>query len=358
MAASKRRGRVEVEPEVSARRAGLVYVGDDAPGIRRDRAGKGFSYVGRGGRTVRDPRVLRRIAAIGIPPAWTEVWICPSPRGHIQATGIDGRRRKQYRYHEAWRKTRDRTKFHRMESFGRALPAIRKRVREDLGRDGLPREKVLATAVRLLDATYIRIGNVRYERENNSFGLTTMRDRHVEIASGTIRFEFRGKAGKTHAIDVRDARLARIVKECQEIPGQHLFQYLEDDGTPRPIASEDVNAYLEEVAGDEFTAKDFRTWAGTVIVAQTLRGIGLASSSTEAARNVVRAIEVAAIGLGNTVPVCRASYVHPAVIDGYLDGSLTRASRRRVQTGGAIRADRLKPEEAALLAFLRSTTSA
>jgi DNA topoisomerase-1 len=283
------------------------------------------------------------------------VWISPSPRGHIQATGRDARGRKQYRYHTLWRETRDRTKYDRIVPFGEALPAIRKRVREDLARPGLPREKVLATVVRLLDVTYLRIGGVRYAKENGSFGLTTMRDRHVEVSGGTIRFEFAGKGGKKHTVDVSDPRLARIVKRCQEIPGQQLFQYLEEDGARRPIASEDVNAYLREITGLDFTAKDFRTWAGTVLALRALASMDVATSDAQTRRSVNEAIGVVAEALGNTVAVCRACYVHPAVIDAYADGSLAILRVSRVRTKGLAATDRLRPHEAALLRLLRAS---
>lgn len=341
------------DPESAAREAGLVYEDDREPGIGRVRSGRGFRYVAADGSAIRDERQLRRIKALAVPPAWTDVWICPSPRGHIQATGRDARARKQYRYHALWRETRDRTKYDRIVPFGEALPAIRKRVREDLALPGLPREKVLATVVRLLDVTYLRIGGERYAKENGSFGLTTMRDRHAEVSCGTIRFEFLGKSGKRHTVDVSDPRIARIVKRCQEIPGQQLFQYLEEDGTHHPIASEDVNAYLREISGEEFTAKEFRTWAGTVLALRALAPMEVAESAAQVRRCINEAIEVVASALGNTVAVCRACYVHPAVIDAYQNGSLATLRIGRVRTKGLAATDRLRPHEAALLRLLR-----
>lgn len=338
----------------AARDAGLVYVSDEAPGIRRRRSGRGFSYVGPEGTTVTDPKDLRRIKALAVPPAWADVWICPSPRGHIQATGRDARGRKQYRYHRDWRRTRDRTKYDRMVAFGEALPKIRKHIREHMAQPGMSREKVLAAVVRLLDLTNIRVGNARYAKSNGSFGLTTMRNRHVEVSGSTIRFEFRGKGGKLHSVDLRDPRLARIVKRCQEIPGQHLFQYLDDSEERRPIDSEDVNAYLRECAGEDFTAKDFRTWAGTVLAMRALRRVEPASSQREARSNIVAAIETVASALGNTVSVCRACYVHPAVLDAYVDGSLATIPRRQARGNGVDPDDRLRPDEATLWAFLRA----
>jgi DNA topoisomerase I len=339
----------------AARDAGLLYVDDREPGIRRLRSGRGFRYLDPRGTAIAEAREIARIKALAVPPAWTDVWICPSPRGHIQATGRDARGRKQYRYHPSWRETRDRTKYDRIVPFGEALPAIRKRVREDLARPGLPREKVLATVVRLLDVTYLRIGGARYAKENRSFGLATMRDRHVEVNGATIRFEFVGKGGKKHTVDVSDPRLARVVKRCQEIPGHQLFQYLEEDGTRRPIASEDVNAYLRDITGLDFTAKDFRTWAGTVLALRALAPLEVATSDAQIRRTVNEAIEAVADALGNTVSVCRACYVHPAVIEAYSSGSLAALRVGRVRTKGLAATDRLRPHEAALLRLLRGS---
>jgi DNA topoisomerase-1 len=342
--------------EEAAHEAGLLYVNDDEPGISRRRSGKGFRYVSPDGKMITDKHVLSRIKALAVPPAWSDVRICPSPRGHIQATGRDERGRKQYRYHPSWRQTRDQTKYDRMIPFGEALPAIRKRVREDLELPGLPREKVLATIVRVIDLTYIRVGNTRYAKDNKSFGMTTMRGRHADVTGSNIRFEFVGKGGKLVTVDVRDARVARIVKRCQEIPGQHLFQYLDDDGSRHTIDSDDVNGYLREISGQDFTAKDFRTWAGTVLALRALTAAESASSDAEARRIVNTAIEEVAGSLGNTVAVCRACYVHPAVVDAYLDGSLASVRPSRVRSNGTNAADRYRPHEAALLRFLRKAS--
>lgn len=355
-------------PAASARAAGLHYVSDRQPGIRRKRAGKGMVYLDPEGRPVRDPAQLRRIKALAIPPAWTEVWICPLPDGHIQATGRDARGRKQYRYHARWREVRDETKYDRMIAFAQALPAMRARVERDLARPGLPRRKVLATVVRLLEATLIRVGNEAYARHNESFGLTTMRDRHVQVSGARLTFRFRGKSGRQHAVDLTDRRLAAIVKRSRDLPGYELFQYVDEEGARRSIESADVNDYLREIGGREFTAKDFRTWAGTVLAARAFRELAASRTKTQAKRNVVRAVEAVAKRLGNTVAVCRKCYIHPAVIDAYLDGSLltTPAGRvpsghdasRRVGGGGVqneMRRSRdLPPEEAAVLALLQA----
>jgi len=288
-----RRGKHQLltDPVETAQAAGLRYVHDDRPGIQRQRRGKGFRYLGPDGKPVRDRDQLRRIRSLVIPPAWTDVWICPNPQGHLQATGHDARGRKQYRYHPRWRAARDETKYDRMIAFGQALPKIRARVAQDLAQSGLPRTKVLATVVRLLETTLIRVGNEEYARENGSFGLTTLRNRHVSVEGQTVRFSFKGKSGVRHSIAVDDRRLARIVQRCQEMPGQELFQYLDEDGTPHDIDSADVNAYLQEIAGQEFTAKDFRTWAGTVLVAVALQELQAFVSQTHAKRYVGAAIE-------------------------------------------------------------------
>lgn len=320
-----------LDPVESAKTAGLRYVSDEQPGIRRRRAGRGFSYTGLDGTTIRDAEELRRIRSLAIPPAWTDVWICPSPRGHIQATGRDARGRKQYRYHPRWREVRDEAKYGRMVEFAQALPTIRARAQADLALRGLPRDKVLATVVRLLEDTPIRVGNEEYAKENASFGLTTMRDRHVDIEGSTLRFEFRGKGGKRHMVPVSDRRLARVVKQCQEIPGQELFQYLDEDGNRRSIDSADVNEYLRKISGAEFTAKDFRTWAGTFDAASELLKSEAFDSEAQAKTHVVRAIEKVAEKLGNTPAVCRQCYVHPAIIESYMDGSLLKELDKRLE---------------------------
>jgi DNA topoisomerase I len=313
---------------VAARAAGLRYVADSSPGIRRKRSGAGFSYQMPDGELVRQKERLNRIRALAIPPAWTDVWICPSPLGHIQATGRDAKGRKQYRYHQRWREVRDETKYGRMIDFGRALPRLRERVEHDLSLPGMPREKIVATVVRLLDSSYIRVGNTEYARDNASFGLTTMRQDHVDVRGHDIRFKFNGKSGREHEIKVTDRKLAAIVRHCEELPGQELFRYLDEDGEPRTVESSDVNDYLRDTTGDDFTAKDFRTWAGTVLAACALAGIGPAESATEAKRNLVEAVKSVAAKLGNTQAVCRKCYVHPAVIESYLAGRMIDTCRQ------------------------------
>jgi DNA topoisomerase-1 len=310
------------EPAHSAAAAGLRHVSDAAPGISRRRAGRGFTYTGPDGRTVRDRATLARIRALAIPPAWTEVWIAADPKGHIQATGRDARRRKQYRYHPSWHEVRHETKFGRMLAFSAALPKIRRALAADLSLPGLPRRKVLATVVRLLECTQIRVGNDEYARANRSYGLTTFRDRHVAVNGSTLHFEFRGKSGKPHTVDVADRRLARIVARCQAIPGEELFQYLDEDGARQTIDSGDVNDYIREIAGEEFTAKDFRTWAGTVLASEALLALGVPSSEREAKANILAAIDKVAGQLNNTRAVCRKYYVHPEVLAAYGEGVL------------------------------------
>jgi len=310
------------EPAEAARAAGLRYVSDAQPGIRRRRQGRGFAYVGLSGEPVRERPTLKRIRSLAVPPAWTDVWICADPRGHLQATGRDARGRKQYRYHPRWREVRDEAKYGRLLAFGESLPALRRRVERDLGKDGLPRERIVATVVRLLDRCLLRIGNLEYAKDNGSFGLTTLRDDHVAVEGSRLRFKFRGKSGKEHDVDVRDRRIAQIVRRCQELPGQELFRYEEEDGGVRTVESDDVNLYLGEATGQPFTAKDFRTWAGTVLAARELAAIGTFGSETEGRRNLVSAIKAVAEQLGNTQAVCRKCYVHPAVVEAYLDGSL------------------------------------
>lgn len=343
----------EQDPIHAAKAAGLRYICDDTPGITRRRAGKSFKYIDAEGRLVRDKESLSRIKTLAIPPAWTEVWICPSANGHIQATGRDAKGRKQYRYHARWRSARDETKYDRMIAFGRALPHIRQRTERDLARPGLPREKVLAAVVRLLESTLIRVGNEEYARSNHSFGLTTMRDGHVNIDGARLRFKFRGKSGVKHDIDLHDRRLARIVARCQDLPGQELFQFLNDEGEPQTIGSGDVNDYLREIAGEEFTAKDFRTWAGTVLAAMALREFTKFDSQTEAKRNIVRAIENVAARLGNTPAVCRKSYIHPTVLDLYTEGTLLEAMEQVAERKLRDELAAMKPEEAAVLAILQ-----
>ena len=344
---------VAVAPVESARAAGLRYVSDTSPGIRRKRAGKHFSYLGLDGKPVRDVQELQRIRALAIPPAWTNVWICPNPRGHIQASGRDARGRKQYRYHSEWRKIRDETKYDRLIAFGQALPRIREQVKADLSHPGLPREKVLAVVVRLLDTLSMRIGNEEYARENKSFGLTTLRNRHVQISGATIRIHFRGKRGIEHKVSIQDRRLARIIKQCQDLPGHELFQYLDDDGKRVPVDSDDVNEYLRRITGKEFTAKDFRTWAGTVITTCALTELGDAETPTQAKKHVAQAIESAAKHLGNTPTICRKCYVHPEVINSYLNGKLLTALKQNDEQAVLESLRGLRPEEIAVMKFLQ-----
>jgi DNA topoisomerase-1 len=341
----------ESDPPRAAKAAGLRYVSDTRPGIRRVRSGGGFRYVGPSGAAVRDAATLRRIKALAIPPAWEEVWISPSAEGHIQAAGRDARGRKQYRYHARWRAFRDRTKFARMIAFARALPAIRARVERDLALPGLVREKVLATVVRLLEETRARVGNREYERANRSYGLTTLKNHHARVKGAEIRLRFRGKGGRIVEVGVEDRRIARIVRACQELPGEELFQYVAGDGSLVPVDSSDVNDYLREAAGDEFTAKDVRTWSGTVLALAAL----LESAPSESARHgkkiVARAMETVAGQLRNTPTVCRKYYVHPDVIDAYLAGALAPIRSRRVRGG-------LAPIERALLRLLTTARQA
>ena len=342
-----------LDPIESAEEAGLRYVTDASPGIERRRAGRGFTYIRPDGRRLTDKAQLAWIRSLAIPPAWTDVWICTSRRGHLQATGRDARGRKQYRYHPDWRAVRDEAKYGRMIAFGQALPDIRARVDADLRRPGLPRDRVLAAVVRLLEKTRLRVGNEEYARDNRSYGLTTLRDHHAEVGSTRIRFRFRSKGGKVSDVELSDARLARIVARCQELPGQDLFAYLDDDGEVRPIGSSDGNDYLREITGQEFTAKDFRTWSGTVLAAWALRELQTVDSEAQAKRNVVRAVQQVAEWLGNTPAVSRRSYVHPAVIDAYLDGDVIRAARQTADDKLRDDLGRLQPQEAAVLALLR-----
>ena len=337
-------------PEDSAKEAGLRYTNDSRPGIRRIRRGSSFRYLASDGKTIRDAGELRRIKSLVIPPAWKDVWISPDPRGHLQASGRDARGRKQYRYHTKWREVRDETKYDRLIGFARKLPTIRKRTASDLRNPRLTREKVLAAVVQLLEKTLIRVGNDEYARDNQSFGLTTMRDAHVNVKRGSVRFLFRGKSGVEHDIDLSDRRLARTVKACRDIPGYDLFQYRDPDGERHAIGSDDVNAYLREIAGEDYTSKDFRTWAGTVLAAKILRDFERVDSDAQAKRNIVRAVESVAKRLGNTKAVCRKCYIHPAILDAYVDGSMlkTVADRaRRTKVGD------LTEAEAAVLGLLQ-----
>jgi DNA topoisomerase I len=305
----------------AAEDAGLRYVSDDQPGFSRKRKGGEFEYFDTKGKPIRDEQRLLRIKRLAIPPAWSDVWICPSPNGHVQATGRDARRRKQYRYHERWREIRDENKYDRLINFGKALPKIRRRLKKDLALSGLPREKVLATIVQLLERSFIRVGNEEYARENKSFGLTTMQDRHVDVKGSKLRFRFRGKSGRQHEVDVTDRRIARIVSRLQDLPGQSLFQYLDDEENVCDITSQDVNEYLREITGEDFTAKDFRTWAGTVLAAIALSAAGEFETKKQAKANIKHAISAVAEVLGNTPAICRKCYVHPIILETYLKGT-------------------------------------
>jgi DNA topoisomerase I len=337
----------------TAKAAGLRYVSDSKPGIARVRARVGFRYRHPDGSKVSDEETLTRIRKLALPPAYENVWICTDPNGHLQAVGRDARGRKQYRYHPRWREVRDEGKYGKMLLFGKTLPRIRAQVEKDLARQGLPREKVLAAIIRLLETTLMRVGNEEYAKTNKSYGLTTLRNRHVKLEGASrISFDFRGKHGTEHHIDLRDKRLASIVRRCQELPGQELFQYLDDDGTPHVVGSDDVNEYLRAIAGAEITAKDFRTWAATNLAALALRELESFDSQAKAKSNVVRAVEAVSKMLGNTPAICRKCYIHPAVFDGYLDGSLLQALKKRADAKLANPRSGLKAEEAAVMGFL------
>jgi DNA topoisomerase-1 len=344
------------DPVAAAKAAHLRYVGDHMPGIRRERNEDGtFRYIDVHGDVITDEKTLARIKSLGIPPAYTDVWICPISHGHLQATGRDARGRKQYRYHARWREVRDATKYDRMLAFGDALPRIRERVERDLARPGLPREKVLATIVRLLEKTRIRVGNEEYAQSNDSYGLTTLRNDHVDVQGQKLHFHFRGKHGKEHRIDLKDARVAKIVAKLHELDGQELFQWVDPDGTLHHITSGDVNAYLQEISGGEFTAKDFRTWGGTVLAALCLATAEAAESQTKAKHAVAEAIRQVSQRLGNTPAICRKCYVHPTVLDSYMDGSMARELVLSAAKDPAERnAIELTPEESAVLSFLRA----
>jgi DNA topoisomerase-1 len=335
-------------PEIleAAEEAGLRYANPDRPGIRRHRAGKGFRYVGPDGEPINEAD-LKRIRALAIPPAWTDVWISTDARGHLQATGRDAKGRKQYRYHDRFRAVRDETKYERMIDFAHALPKIRARVDADLRAPTLTRERVLATIVRLLEITLIRVGNEEYAKANASYGLTTLREKHVEVDGSLVRFRFKGKSGKTHDVGVRDRRVARVIRALQELPGQDLFTYVDDDDEVQPIHSDDVNEYLRAIAGDDFTAKDFRTWAGTVLAASALASVKPVKNERYAKKNVTAAVERVASRLGNTPAVCRKCYIHPAIVEAYLAGDL--AALHAKSDGDA---DDYTADEAKVLRFL------
>lgn len=344
-------GDLDADGIEAAKSAGLIYVCDDRPGIRRVGSAQRFRYVGPDQRAISDDITLARIKRLAIPPAWTEVWICQKHNGHLQATGRDARGRKQYRYHPHWRQVRDESKYNRMVDFAKALPKLRACIETDLKKAGLPKEKVLATVIKILETGLIRVGNDEYARTNKSFGLTTMQDRHVDVKGATIRFQFRGKSGKYHQIDIEDRRLAKIVAHCQAIPGQELFQYIGDDGRPHDITSTDVNEYLREITKSDFTAKDFRTWGGTVLAAVALQEFQRFETKKEAKKNLVRAIEAVAQRLGNTPSICKKCYVHPEIMNSYLDGTMIDTFQKRAAQMRALRG--LRPEENAVLTFLQ-----
>ncbi|HEX2555431.1 MAG TPA: DNA topoisomerase IB [Microvirga sp.] len=343
-----------VDPRDAAETAGLRYVSDEEPGIRRKKAGKGFTYLKPGGAKVEDEATLKRIRALVIPPAWTDVWICPHANGHIQATGRDAKGRKQYRYHAAFREVRESTKYEHMLEFAQALPAIRRTIHEHMSLRGLPREKVLATVVHLLETTLIRVGNADYAKQNKSYGLTTLRDPHVKVEGAELRFQFKGKSGKHWRLQVKDRRIARVVKACQDLPGQDLFQYLDEAGNQQAVTSADVNAYLKEITGRDVTAKDFRTWAGTVLAAMALAEFEAFDSDAKAKKNVRAAIERVSARLGNTPTICRKCYVHPEVFTCYMEGALLLEVKEEIET--ELREDLagLKAEEAAVLSLLEA----
>jgi DNA topoisomerase I len=333
---------------------GLRYVRDDSPGIRRKKAGRGFAYLLPSGARLANPHVLCRLKALAVPPAWTDVWLCPSADGHVQATGRDARGRKQYRYHAAFREMRESVKFEHLFAFAQALPTIRARVAEHMARRGLAREKVLATVVHLLEITLIRVGNDDYAKHNKSYGLTTLRSRHVAIDGSEIRFRFTGKSGKQWSLKLRDRRVAKIIRACQELPGQELLQYFDESGKLRAVTSSDVNAYLKEITGRDVTAKDFRTWAGTVLAALALKELEIFKTIAEAKRNLRATIAQVALRLGNTPTICRKCYIHPEVLKTYLAGKLALEVEEKLEDHGVDELGLLQPEEAALLAMLRT----
>jgi DNA topoisomerase-1 len=343
-----------VDPRDAAESAGLRYVSDEQPGIRRRKAGKGFTFVKPDGSKVTDEATLKRIKTLAVPPAWTDVWICPHANGHIQATGRDAKGRKQYRYHTRFREVRDGTKYEHMMAFAQALPAIRAKLKEHMALRGLPREKVLATVVNLLETTLIRIGNDDYVKQNKSYGLTTLRNKHVEVDGAALRFNFKGKSGKAWNLQVKDRRIAKIVRACQELPGQELFQYVDEDGVQRDVTSADVNAYLKEITGTDISAKDFRTWAGTVLAAMALKEFETFDSDAKAKKNVRAAIEHVASKLGNTPTICRKCYIHPEIMSSYVEGSLLLEVKKEVEAELRDDLAGLKPEEAAVLSLLEA----
>jgi DNA topoisomerase I len=346
-----------VDPTDVAQSAGLTYVTDEAKGITRERAGEGFRYFKPNGQPVEDEAMLERIRKLAVPPAWTDVWICTKANGHLQATGRDARGRKQYRYHPQFRETSEQNKYEHMLEFARQLPAIRAKVAEHMALRGLPREKVLATVVHLLETTLIRVGNDDYAKQNKSYGLTTLRNPHVKVEGSELRFHFKGKSGKTWRLQIKDRRVAKIVKACQDLPGQDLFQYVDEAGELRSVTSADVNAYLREITGSDVTAKDFRTWAGTVMAALALQEFEAFDTKATAKKNLKSAIERVAARLGNTPTICRKCYVHPEILNSYAEGSLLLEIKREVEKELRDDLAALKPEEAAVLSLLEARLS-
>jgi len=343
---------IRPSPVESAKEVGLRYVHDHRPGITRERVGRGFRYRGPDGRIIGDRPTLKRIEGLVIPPAWENVWICPLENGHLQASGRDDRNRKQHLYHTRWREVRDETKFHRLVDFGRVLPSIRHRLKKDLTREGLCREKIIATVVRLLEISLIRVGNEESARDNHTYGLTTMENRHAVVRGASIRFHFLGKSNKEHVVEIHDPRIARIIQACQHLRGQELFHYVNDSGEKHPVGSHDVNDYLRDVSGEDFTAKEFRTWGGTLSVLKELRKMGPAAHVTQGRKNLVTAIRAAAQHLGNTVAVCRKSYIHPAVLESYLEGTLIPTLEKLTGTSKSKPNGHLHVDEVVLLEFL------
>lgn len=342
-----------VDPRDAAEQAGLRYVSCEEPGIRRRRAGKGFTYKSSTGEVLKDEATLRRIRSLAIPPAWSDVWICVHENGHLQATGRDAKGRKQYRYHPQFRDIRESTKFEHVMEFARLLPTIRARVADHMALPGLPRAKVLATAVHLLETTLIRVGNDDYARRNKSYGLTTLRDEHLNVDGSELRFRFTGKGGKVWRLSIKDRRVAKIVKACQDLPGQELLQYIDEAGEQQDVTSSDVNTYLREISGRDITAKDFRTWAGTVLAALALHEFESFDTAAKAKKNVRAAIERVASRLGNTPTICRKCYIHPEVVNAYLSGSLLLEVKQEADAELRDSLARLGPEEAAVVALLR-----
>lgn len=346
--------KVITDPVESAQEAGLRYVNDSQPGYSRKQKGDDWEFFDTDGKLIKDEQRILRIKRLAIPPAWTKVWICPSPNGHIQATGCDARKRKQYRYHERWRQVRDENKYEKMALFGEALPKIRARVEKDLSLPGLPKDKVLATIVQLLEKTFIRVGNEEYAKANKSYGLTTMQDHHVDVKGSKLRFSFKGKSGIKHDVDITDRRIAKIVAKLQDLPGQDLFQYIDDDGKVVDIVSQDVNQYLKEITGEDYSAKDFRTWAGTVMAAIALNAVGAFETKKQAKANVRDAVTAVSKMLGNTPAICRKCYIHPAVLETYLNGDTIEGLKKKADEILESKSIDLREGEKAILKFLQN----